>query len=150
MSKDFSLIKLRFLTLVVVTANFINERATSPLNYTHSLIAPTALFTSVIFLSTMIIGDLRGCRTSKFLQCYALVMAAFIYTCLVLLVFKLLTRKKLSTSAEVLNGLLPMFVVLLLLLDLVKLMFLSRDLLPPAAPQIWWCGGPQIWIKMFF
>lgn len=128
-------LKLRFLTLVVIIAELINERTTYSIDRTHILVAPIAICTSLIFLGTLFVGEIKGLHSSWFLNCYALVTSAVLQIVLAIVVFvKLKNLKILPHTAQVLNGLLPMFAVLLILYDLTLFMFTIRS--QPTIPVV--------------
>lgn len=132
MSSQRCSLKLRFLALVINTGDLINERATYTFTVSHALVAPAALITTYVMIGTFVICGMRGYYASKFLQVYGLVTCCSLQGSLALMVFREL-RTHTATTAIVLNGLLPMFTILLLLSDLVVVMFSNRDL--PETPR---------------
>lgn len=135
MSSQRCSLKLRFLALVINTGDLINERATFTYTVSHALIAPAALITTYVMIGTFVISGMRGYQASKFLQVYGLMACCSLQGSLALLVFKEFQSYTVTTE-NILNGLLPLFTILLLLSDLVVVMFASRDLPEPPRDSI--------------
>lgn len=128
-------LKLRVFTLVVNTADFINERATPTLGMSHALIAPIAIFTTYIFLGIFVIGGLKQQHASWFLQIYALLVCSSIEISLSFTVFKHLktVESYKKNAAMILNGILPMIIAIILFGDLIAVTFSVRPvILPPS------------------
>lgn len=130
MSADLCSIRLRFLILVINTSNMINERSTPTLCVDHSILAPVAFFTTYTMIGNYLIGGYKGKHASKFLQAYALVVCCFLHGLLSMSVFQELKQMR-PTSALKLNGILPMFTILLLAADLVVVLFSNRRMPSP-------------------
>lgn len=128
--------KLRIFTLVITTANLINERTTRSLGMTHSILAPIALFTTFIFIGVMLICAARKKYASLFLQVYALISCSCLHTYLSIVVFKELRANPTHDrqAAMVLNGVLPMLIIFTLLADLIVTLFSSRNTGQPVLP----------------
>lgn len=125
--------KLRFFTLVVNTADFINVETNPILGVSHALVAPVSIFTIYIFYVPFVIGGIRGKQASLLLQIYALVTCSALEISLSILVFnELMQYEKVNkNSGLVLNGVLPAIISLLLLSDLVVTLFSNRPVSPP-------------------
>lgn len=132
-------IKIRFLTIVLNTANLINEVSSPPLGITHSLIAPVTIFTTYIFLSIFVFGAIRNKYASRFLQMYGLVACCTLQISLSIAVFNgfKLVRKT-RRAPLVLSGLLPIISICLLLSDLVMTALYNRNrtLVPPPSSSV--------------
>lgn len=129
MSIESCSLKLRILTLVITTADLINERATRTMSISHALAAPVTIFTTYVFIGGFVIATLRNCTSSKFLQIYALVACMSMQACLSIVVFTDLKINNIVTNnaALILNGVLPMLVILPILADLILIMFQNRE-----------------------
>lgn len=130
--------RLRFLALVVTTGDLINERATGSLGITHALVAPVTIFTTYFFFIVFIINDCRQGYASRFLQIYAIISCVLLQISLSMVVFQELKNitahhRDTGNTAYVLNGVLPMFTILILLSDLVITIFSKRHT-PPSRP----------------
>lgn len=130
-------VKLRILILVVNTANFINERATTTIGINHALIGPTAIFTTYIFITSFVCAAIRYHYASLFIQIYALVACCSAQIWLSFIVFKgLKTSPMVKQNASlVLDGVLPMICALLLLVDLTEVLFSNRTETPIPSPS---------------
>lgn len=120
-------IKVRFFTIVLNTANLINETTTPNLGMSHSLIAPVTIFSTYMFLSVFIVGALRKRYASYFLQIYGVTTCFLLQIMLSISVFNgLRTAIRPKQAPFVLNGLLPMITICLLVADLAITILSSR------------------------
>lgn len=147
MSAENCSLKLRFLILVINTANLINERATPSFGISHALTAPTTFFTTYIFIGVFVFGALRKHYASWFLQIYALVACCSIQISLSFVVFNELKATTISQhhASFVLNGVLPMINAVLLLVDLTGIIFSNRqEIGPPSIPTTSTSSQPEL------
>ncbi|KAJ2951954.1 hypothetical protein O0L34_g4213 [Tuta absoluta] len=124
------LIRLRILTLVVNTANIINDRMTHSLGRLHALLAPVTFFIVCIFMTCFIVGACYRSYGSQFLQAYALLICGFMECVLAYTVFSQLMTCKMElhiTLPMVLNGVLPVINALLMGSDVVVMLLSSRE-----------------------
>lgn len=126
----FSL-KFRFLALVVNTADLINERTTPTLGVSHAILAPVTLTTTYIFMSVITLGACQRRYASDFLLIYSLVSCCSLQISLSIMVFNDL-KNSISPVTDrdvglVLNGVLPIFITILLIADLIVILFTKRD-----------------------
>lgn len=129
MSTPCLTIKLRFFTLVVTTGNLINERSTKTLGMTHAILSPISLFTTYVFIFVMIVGVVRKQPATVFLQTYALIICCILQSSLAITVFSELSARPLHhrSTGMTLNALLPMFIIIMHLTDLILTLFSSRQ-----------------------
>lgn len=131
--------KLRVLALVVITANVINERATPSLGISHAIVCPLAIFTAIFFYGIMLLGSFRESYASYFLEIYALIAISITHIILSIVVFqelgRITTADQNYTPPHVLNGVLPMFVILITLGDLIVVCFTHRVPPTPELPE---------------
>jgi hypothetical protein len=136
MSVERCSLKLRFFTLVVNTADLINERATPTLGISHAIISPVAIFTTYIFIGILVVGAMRQQFASYFLEIYAIISCCALHTYLSIVVFsKLAANADEKHSALFLNGVLPMLIIFILLADLIVILFSNRNIGLPVLPQ---------------
>lgn len=129
MGEDNCSLRLRFLTIVITTADMINERATPTLSISQALIAPVAIFTTFVLLGVFIIGELKQKNPSHFMEIFGLVSCTSIQSYLSITVFQDMTNSTdpSQSGSLILNGILPMLTLIPLLADLVVTIFSGRE-----------------------
>lgn len=130
MDIDCKVIKLRIFALVINTGHLINERTTLTLNTSQALLAPIAIFTVYIFIGIFLLGCIRHRFPSPLFEAYALLMCSLIEICLAIQIFHFLKGNKIIMTeiALVLNGILPILLILILSCDLILSLFSRRSI----------------------
>ncbi|VVC96723.1 unnamed protein product [Leptidea sinapis] len=123
--------KIKVLTLVVNTANLINERATPNMGMAHALIAPVAIMLTYFVLTVFVMGAIKKKTPSLFLQIYGQVMCCLVQIYLSLTVFIELKSVSEKHPALALNGVLPMINSVLMIVDLTVIIFSNRTAIGP-------------------
>lgn len=131
--------RIEILTLVVLTANCINEFAVPSLNITYYLVSPICSFTAYVFLTIFLICGAKGKFPSHFLKIYGLLACIILHCSLSTTVFRELADMNIPEQYSlkfVLLGLLPIFIAALLLGDLVISLFaIKTQQLGPVLPM---------------
>ncbi|KAG7307795.1 hypothetical protein JYU34_006390 [Plutella xylostella] len=124
-------LRLKILTLVVNTADLINERTSPALSVTHAIMAPSAIITTYIFIGTFVICGARYQHPTIILQVYAFICCAILHSSLSITVFQNLKDSDVNsvahTVAHILNGMLPIFISVLLIAEVIMIFFDYQD-----------------------